>query len=297
METRLLRSFLAVARLASFTEAADELGYTQSTVTSHVQKLEHQLGTRLLDRLPTGARLTDAGTRLIGPAEDLLVAEERLRATVADGARPAGTVLVMAPESLCTYRLPGVVTAVHDAEPAVQVWITPGGMAACLDAVRRGTADVGLCMEPRLTPGELTAERLGAEPLALLDRPGSALDSDATTWADLARSDALLIEEGCGYSDDVARRLATTGETPGRRSRFGSVEAIKRCVAAGLGWAALPVMAADDEIRAGVLRALKGPALPACDVHVVTHPRRHRSPAVEVVLKALQATWSSSARS
>ncbi|GAA4425738.1 LysR family transcriptional regulator [Georgenia halophila] len=288
----MLRSFLAVARFSSFTDAAGELGFTQSTVTSHVQKLERQLGARLLDRLSSGVRLTDTGHRLVPRAEELLAAEDRLRDTTQHGTRPIGTVRVMAPESLCTYRLPAVITAVRASEPDVQVWVAPGGMTACLDAVRRGAVDVGLCMEPRLAPGELAAERLGAEPLAVLDHPALAAVSNATSWAELARRDALLIEEGCGYSDDVARHLTETGEKPGRRSRFGSVEAIKRCVAAGLGWTALPVLTATEEIDSGALQALDAPALPDCDVHVITHPRRHHGPATDAVLEALRDTWA-----
>jgi len=82
METNLLRSFRAVVRARSFTAAAAELGYVQSTVTAHVQTLEGLLGARLLDRLPAGAVPTEAGRRLVSYADDLLVLEERLRVDV-----------------------------------------------------------------------------------------------------------------------------------------------------------------------------------------------------------------------
>ncbi|RDI53349.1 LysR family transcriptional regulator [Nocardia mexicana] len=293
MDTRLLRSFLAVARSGSFTDAALELGYTQSTVTGHVQKLERQLGGRLLDRLSSGVVVTDLGARLIAHAEEVLAAEDRLRAlTAPSGSRPSGTVRVIAPESLCTYRLPAVIGAVRAAEPDVQIWISPGGIGDALDAVRRGTADLALTMEPRAPVTDLALEKIGTEPLILVDH--GARIGDSTTWAELAGRDALLIEEGCGYSDDVANHLAATGAGPGRRSRFGSIEAIKRCVAVGLGWTALPAISAESEIRSGELRIIPGPDLPACDIHMATHPRRHPGPALEVVLAELRRTWARS---
>lgn len=296
MDTRLLRSFVAVARASSFTDAALELGYTQSTVTGHVQKLERQLGVRLLDRLPGGVRVTDAGARLIPDAEEILATEERLTTVSRQGrGELAGTVRVMAPESLCTYRLPAVVSALRDTAPSVDVWLTPGGIDQTLDAVKRGNVDLALTMEPRPPVSELEAERLGNEPLVLVtsaaERPGARL-----SWADLARRDALLIEEGCGYSDDVAARLSGTGQPTGRRSHFGSIEAIKRCVAVGLGWTALPAIAASDQIESGALRLLEGPPLPDCEVHTLTHPRRYRSPAVAVVLDQLRQTWNPRSR-
>lgn len=293
MDTRLLRSFLAVARLGSFTGAASELGYTQSTVTGHVQKLERSLRVALLDRLSGGVQLTDAGARLIPHAEELLAAEGRLQAVSRnDDRHVTGTVRIMAPESLCTYRLPETVSAVRNAEPYVDIWLTAGGVDRAIEEVRRGKVDLALTMEPGPPASDLTAEQLGREPLLLVDGPADP-PGPSSTWADLASRDVLLIEEGCGYSDDVAARLRATGGATGRRSYFGSIEAIKRCVAVGLGWAALPEVTAIEQIRSGTLRVLEGPPLPDCYVHALTHPRRASSPAVEAVLDQLRRTWSS----
>lgn len=296
MDTRLLRSFLAVARSGSFTDAALELGYTQSTLTAHVQRLERQLGGRLLDRLPGGVVVTGIGAQMIGHAEDVLAAEARLRAASgADSTRPSGTVRLMAPETLCTYWLPSVISAVGRVEPDIQVWISPGGIADALDSVRRGVVDLAVTMEPHTPPTDMELTHLGTQSLLLLDRGGPAVDTptaeDAATWPELAERDVLLIEEGCGYSDHVADQLSSTGRPLGRRSLFGSVEAIKRCVAVGLGWTVLPTIAVDSEIRSGTLGVLHGPDLADCEVHAVTHPRRYHSPAARVVLDTLRTSW------
>ncbi|MFD4401665.1 LysR family transcriptional regulator [Nocardia sp. NPDC058499] len=290
METQLLRSFMAVVRSGSFTGAARELGYTQSTVTGHIQKLERQLGHQLLDRFPAGAVPTDFGARLVAHADEVLDAEDRLRAaTRSSGSRPSGTVRVRAPESLCTYRLPAVIRAVRTREPDVQVWLTPGGLDDATAAVRQGTAELALTMEPRGPITELTSERIGTERLTLLDHGARA--GTRTTWDELAGRDALLIEEGCGYSDDVAAHLIATGAKSGRRSRFGSIEAIKRCVAVGLGWTALPAISVESEVQAGELAVLDGPVLPSCELHLITHPRRHHSEALTVVCEELRRHW------
>ncbi|MEU4315753.1 LysR family transcriptional regulator [Nocardia sp. NPDC024068] len=290
MDTRILRSFLAVARTGSFTTAALDLGYTQSTVTGHIHRLEQQLGRRLLDRLPSGAVVTDIGARLIEHAEDILDAEHRLHDATRGSTRPTGTVRIVAPESLCTYRLPAIISALRIREPGIQIWVGPAGLGEATEAVRRGSAELGLIMEPRAPVTELGAERIGAEPLLLLDHPDRS--GTPATWDDLAARDALLIEEGCGYSDEVAARLAATGVRPGRRSRFGSVEAIKRCVVSELGWTALPTVTVESEIRAGVLGVLRGPELPPCEIRVLTHPRRLPGPATLAVLARLRTHWS-----
>lgn len=63
--------------------------------------------------------------------------------------------------------------------------------------------------------------------------------------------------------------------------------------AVGLGWAALPAVTVDAEVRSGDLTLLDGPALPDCDVRVITHPRRHHDPAVHEVITQIRRAWAS----
>ena len=61
MELRNLNTFVRAADAGSFSRAASELGYTQSTVTAQIQGLEEELGVQLFDRLPKGITLTRPG--------------------------------------------------------------------------------------------------------------------------------------------------------------------------------------------------------------------------------------------
>src|SRR6188472_3768330 len=84
MDPHLLRTYVSVARLASFSEAARELGYTQSAVSQHIAALEQDLGSPLLTRRPVAP--TPAGERLLEHAGPLLL---RLAAARADVVRLA----------------------------------------------------------------------------------------------------------------------------------------------------------------------------------------------------------------
>jgi DNA-binding transcriptional LysR family regulator len=296
VDTELLRTFVAVVECRSFTAAARELGYVQSTVTGHVQTLERRLGARLLDRLPAGAVPTEAGLRLLSYAEQLLSLQARMVDEVPAGAgRPAGTVRLIAPESLCASRLPALVASVRAAAPAVRLALAPGGTAAALDAVRRASTDIALVLEPVLAVAELRLDAVGSEDVVLLDAPDPDRLAAPVTWSDLAARDTLLLEEGCSYSDDTARRLLAAGQPAARRTRFGSIEAVKRCVGAGLGWTALPAITAEAELQTGTLVVLAGPPLPACTVHLVTHPDRSTGPTARVVVDHLRALWTAGA--
>src|SRR5689334_25418424 len=71
VEAQLLRTFVAVARLGSFSAAATELGYTQAAVSQQIAVLENDLKTQLLTRRPVAP--TEAGTRLLEHAEPILL--------------------------------------------------------------------------------------------------------------------------------------------------------------------------------------------------------------------------------
>ncbi|MEU2714339.1 LysR family transcriptional regulator [Streptomyces sp. NPDC007205] len=90
VDTRLLRSFLAVAEDGSLTRAAERVFVSQPALTKQIRQLETQLGVRLFDRSRTGMALTDAGRELARRTPEVLAAwDDALHATKATGRRSA----------------------------------------------------------------------------------------------------------------------------------------------------------------------------------------------------------------
>src|SRR4051794_26457707 len=135
MDPRFLRTFVTVARLGSFSRAADQLGYTQSAVSQHIGVLEADLGTVLLTRRPVEP--TEAGARLLEHAEPILL---RLHAARADVARVAAG----PPRSLRIGATP--LACGHAASlvaPALTVTVRVGSRLEVARAVATGELDVG----------------------------------------------------------------------------------------------------------------------------------------------------------
>lgn len=287
MDTRLLHTFTTLARTGSFTAAAAELHLAQSTVTVHIRSLERELGTRLFDRLPTGALLTESGRRLLERAEDVLDAVARLKAD-GDGAL-GGRVVVGAPESLCSSRLPGVIAALRATHPEVDIGLYAAGTAGCVEGLRSGRLDLALLLEEEADYPDVTSERVAREPLALVCGPGHPLAGRerAADWAELAAEDFFLLEQGCSYSDELERRLlAVPGARP-RMTRFGSVDAARSCVCAGLGLALLPLTTVQEHLDQGRLARVNGPRIADVPVRLARHRRRWTAPAAQTFAQAL----------
>ncbi|GAA4882300.1 LysR family transcriptional regulator [Kitasatospora terrestris] len=297
MDTRLLRTFATVARTGNLTAAAERLHLVQSTVTAHVQALEKELDLRLFDRLPRGVVLTGAGRDVLAQAEAVLEAEARLRTVAASaggaGGRVTGRVVLAAGETLVSARLPGVVAALRRSHPGIEVDLHTMGTAPAVAALRTGELDLALLLEDEAAFPDIECPPLAREPLVLVCSPRHpAATRDAADpvagWADLAREDYFLHEQGCSYSDRfVERLLAAAGGTPLRITRFGSLEAARSCVAAGLGLSLLARANVADALAAGRLAQVPGPRFPDVTVRLARHRRRWVSPAAAALAAEL----------
>ncbi|MFI6038979.1 LysR family transcriptional regulator [Streptomyces sp. NPDC051315] len=168
MDPHLLRTYVTVARLASFSEAARTLGYTQSAVSQHIAALEQDLGAPLLTRRPVVP--TAAGERLLEHAGPLLLRLEAARADVTRmAAAPAhGLTLATSPTALT----PAALTALPPAGVTLRVLARDEVPAA----VAAGTADLGLVdglaapSDPLRLPdvAPLTTYGVGEEPVCVL---------------------------------------------------------------------------------------------------------------------------------
>ncbi|MGW1617205.1 LysR family transcriptional regulator [Streptomyces sp. NPDC002285] len=285
MDTRLLQTFTALARTGSFTSAAAELQLAQSTVTVQIRALEKALGARLFDRLARGAGLTEAGRRLLTLAEEVLEAESRLFAAGTEDGPVTGTVVVGAGETLCSAHLPGVIAVLRSLHPDVEVHLEACSTTTAVEGLRAGRLDCALLLEEQVDCPDVMAERIASQTLVLLCAPNHPLASceQPATWQELARQNFFLHEEGCSYSDWLAQRLQAVPGAQPRLTRFGSIEATRSCVTAGLGLTVLPRANVAEPLRDGRLTAVPGPSLPDVPVHLARHRRRQPSRAARAV--------------
>ncbi|MFJ9869323.1 LysR family transcriptional regulator [Streptomyces sp. NPDC101165] len=251
MELRLLVTFEKVATVLSFTRAAAELSYAQSSVTSQIRTLESDLGVELFDRLGSRIRLTEAGERLLPYARQIIELAEEARAAVTGAEEPSGTLTVGTMESLTSYRLPPLLEYFHHRHPKVRLALRTTIGDETRQALRQGTYDVGFLMEEETEHPGLESAVLAVEPLALVAAPGHPLAAGPVTTADLTGQALLATEPGCAYRDLFEREL--TALKPVEFMEFGTIEATKRAAAAGLGTALLPEVTVAAELAEGSL--------------------------------------------
>jgi len=157
VEVQLLRTFVAVARLGSFSAAAKELGYTQAAVSQQVAALENDLKTRLLNRRPVEP--TEAGARLLEHAEPILLRLDAARADVTrmTSAPAAALVVGVTPLAGATPALATALAGLRERMPRLDVTVRTGTRAAIALGVARGETDLALT-DGLTAPGDPLSE-------------------------------------------------------------------------------------------------------------------------------------------
>jgi DNA-binding transcriptional LysR family regulator len=297
MEIRHFVTFKKVIETGSFTQAAVHLGYTQSTVTSHIQALEEHLGAPLFDRMGRKVRLTDIGKKLLPYTKEILDNYRKIESIASEGKDVRGTLKIAAPESLTVYRLEPVLREYRKKFPHVSIRLSNATCGDNKKAILDGSADISFVMLPQFEDSDLVIHPLMNEPIVLVGSPDCSLNSLAKSYQNQKLSECLITnEKEASYRRIFVEFLRDRGIVPSNIMELWSIEAIKRSVMSGLGIAYLPLMAVHDEVEEGKLKIIP------CEVdlkqiysQVVYHKNKWVSPAlsnfIDITLKHAK-DWS-----
>lgn len=289
MEVRQLKIFSVLAEELNFTRAAQRVNTVQSNVTAQIKSLEEELGIPLFDRVAKKVVLTEAGRRFLPYADRALAAMDQGQQAVRFGLEPAGPLRIGAPESVLTYRLPQVVQRFRRQYPRVELAFRPQPDEALSQWLDHGRLDMAIRMGEDALPDRLTGVHLRVEPILLLSDPAHPLAAQSVVAPeDLAGQTLLLTESGCGYRLKLETALRQHNIRPGSILEFSSVEAIKHCVAAGMGIGLLPLIVVEADLKKGTLAELRwnGPPLDVT-TYIFWHKDRWMSPSMEAFLSVL----------
>lgn len=235
-----LQTLAAVAELGSFSAAAERAGLTQPAVSLQVRQLERRLGVRLVERVGRRAQPTAAGLELLRHAA--LIREQvaqALQAVAPHRAGSVGRVRLGTGATACIYLLPPVLRRLRARLPGLQVSVQVGNTQEMLKLVQDNQLDLALVTLP--APGRsFEVTRVCDDELVAVFPAGEPAPRRLT--AQVLQSRPLLLYAGGHTRLAVDQWFARAGVAPQPVMSLDSVEAIKRLVGAGLGWAVLPRM-------------------------------------------------------
>jgi LysR family transcriptional regulator, low CO2-responsive transcriptional regulator len=248
-----LETFIEVARLSSFSRAAEKRFRTQPAISSQIRSLEEEVGAKLLDRSGGKVSLTASGKLFLRFAEETLDARKAATTAIAETERvPRGEIVVGANEGTCLHILPEVFAHFKKQYPDVAVNIKRADYSKVLESVIDNSVDFGVVSMP-ITDNRLTAVLIHRDELVLIVPPRHPLSKlKSASAAGIAQYPLLMPK--VGHTRDALDVLFHERKLKPRYSmELDSSELLKRFVAADVGIGFIPRSNVEEDVRANVL--------------------------------------------
>ena len=288
MDVRELRSFTVAARVRSISRAAELLDIGQPTVSTHIKKLEQELGTQLFDRIRRPIRLTLAGEKLLELADPLVEGIEGL-ASNTQQAQTEGPVTVAATANLMSHFLLRAVEAFRDENPRVHLRLRSRLRSEVIEMVSQGEVDFGI------VPGVDPDPALEFEPLfpyqRLLITPlGHPVleELPLTSFEQIAPYPLITMGPGTYTRSAVESEFRRKGLDFDIIMEADSLDLIKRYVGDGYGISIIPRVVAEpgDENTLGIVQL--GHMMPVDQAGLITLRGRALSAPAEALMEKVR---------
>jgi DNA-binding transcriptional LysR family regulator len=239
MNIEYLKTFQEIAKLSSFSEVAKKLHITQPAVSFQVQKLEQELGIKLIDRSQRSVVLTDAGKRLLAFAEAVEGERDKLRRDLENMREEVtGELLTNASTIPGEYILPSLLARFKNLHPAVTIKVDVSDSMTVINHIRDNDYETGFC---GVAPEGIDLQyfKIGGDEIVLITHIEHPFASKhEITPSDLEGEPFIFRKATSGTQRTMENLLAKSGIAPGKLTPhllLGSTQAVISAVAAGAG--------------------------------------------------------------
>lgn len=286
-----LRIFIAVAEREHLTQAAEALALTPSAVSAALRTLEQRYDTPLFNRIGRRIELNQAGRVFLTEARAALAAARHAELMLAELAGlQRGTVAVHASQTIASYWLPPLLLRFRQRYPLIALDLTIGNTSSVAQAVRQGTADLGL-IEGGIDEPELAIATVAEDRIVLVAGPGHPwADGRKVGAADLLAAEWIVREQGSGTRSAFESCLAAMGVDPGQLKialTLPSNEAVRAAVMAGSYVTVVSELVVASQVQAGLLTRIDF-YLPPRPFYLLHHEQRN-SKAAQAFRQLLQS--------
>ncbi len=283
---RQMQIFESVARLLSFSRAAEELHLTQPAVSMQIRQLEDTVGLPLLEQVGKKIHLTEAGEEL---HHHCRVVARQLRETkeamdsLRQGVRGRLDIAII---STAKYFMPMLLARFCDAHPDVQLRLSVGNRERILEQLADNDVDMVIMGRP---PGEVSvvSEPFAKNPHVFIAPPGHRFTNAKRLSVQRISEEPMIVrEKGSGTRHLLERIFTEHGLKMQARMEMSSNETIKQAVIAGMGISLLSLHTLKLELQTNSLVILPVQGMPVVrDWHLV-HLKEKRLPPVARAFKS-----------
>lgn len=261
MDIRNLETFVMVNELKSFTQAAQKLGYTQSTVSFQVKQLEEELGLILFERINHTVKLTNAGEKLLPIAQKMLHLSAEA-SHIAGSVAPEGVVRMALPESLSNWQLRHHFRDFHLKYPGIRLKVISGSTDEMFRLLGQNQVDLVYTLDRHIFNHKYEVAFESPVPISFV----AGKDHPLSKKGKISREDMLccrmiLTEKNMSYRNALDEYLASHGVTAHPMLEVGDTNLICELLAQNVGVSYLPDFVTEEYVEKGQLVRLNAPDL------------------------------------
>lgn len=251
MELRNLLTYSKVCEAMSFSKAADQLGYAQSTVTTQIAQLEEELGVKLFDRNGKRIRLNAKGQELLLYANRLIALASETKANVSDTKTPRGSLRIGVIESVGAFFLPDILEDYLTSFPEVHVQVLTATTREIMEMLRQNKIDLMLTLDEQVYDPDWTCAWSRQEDIVFLCAPKHAFAGQRNLpLTELLQENMLLTERQCNYRLSFDRICNKYQIRPRSSLEIGCTNTILQFTEHNLGVTFLPRLTAQASLQA-----------------------------------------------
>ena len=209
MELRNLITFIHVAELGSFTKAAEQLGYSQSTISFQIKQLEDELGCLLFERINHTITLTERGHELVSYAHQVRALTEDFKENLTKEEDCSGHIHIVTPDSVCEEMIHSRYIDFHQKYPNISIKFTTADTTFMFDMLDHNEADAIITLDSHSYRKDYVIAK--EEPLSMhfVASPRSEFaGKTGILMRDIVNEPFVLTEYGQGYRRVFDKELA-----------------------------------------------------------------------------------------
>ncbi len=209
MDLKNLITFIHVAELGSFTKAAEQLGYSQPSISFQIKQLEEEFGCLLFERINHTITLTEKGHELVSCAHQIRALTDGFKESVAENDECSGLIHVVTPDSVCEEMINSHYIDFHNRYPDISIRFTTGDSAVMLDMLDHNEADVIITLDNHLYNKDYIIAKEQQLPMHFVaSRNSKFANRKNLSIKDIINEPFILTEHGQGYRRVFDRELA-----------------------------------------------------------------------------------------
>ena len=253
-----LRIFHTVARMGTFSKAAEELSISQPAVSIQVRELEKEMGGALLTRARRGVQLTDTGHAVFEYTQRIFSLAEEMQGAVQEiQGLQSGRLTIGSSTTPGEYILPWVIGQFRRRYPGVEVSLSISNTQAVVERIHRRELNLGMAGAPISLEG-LRSFPYVSDEIVIIAAPAHPLATKRrVTLKELEAEDFILREPGSATRQTAEGCLKEHGVSTRVVMELGSNEAVKRAVSAGLGLGMVSKFGVAPDTVAGFIKVLE----------------------------------------